>query len=144
MNIKRHAVPILALAAFLMLGACSHLPGAAGPRQALEARAERLWQARVAKDNPTIYALTDSTYRKNVSESDFLQRSGINVLRYEISEISIDGSNGLVKAVFESEKFGMVMRFNMNEIWVLEAGQWYLNLSQMSQKSPFGPMGKSN
>ena len=106
MDTKKYVTCLLVLMAFLLTSGCSHILQSASPQQMLKARVDQLWQARMAKDNETVYEIADSKYRETVSQKDFLKKSGMNVLTYEITEIVMDGPTALVKAVFETQKLG--------------------------------------
>ena len=140
MNTLQFSERLVILFVFFLMTACSHFMPVP-PQQALQMRVDQLWQARKARDMETIYKLTDAKYREAVSKDDFLKKPGMNVIHYEIREITIDGQTGLAKTTFETQRAGLKMRANMNELWVLEKGRWYLNLSEMQKKGPFGKWG---
>lgn len=126
----------------LLTGACSHLSTSIDPQKALEKRVEQLWQARQAQDNDAIYDLLDKKYRDEVPRKEFVKKDGLTVLSYTIQEITIDGQTALATAVFETRKVGMKMRLNLKEAWILEDGQWRLNMFEMTKKGPFGKWGR--
>lgn len=121
--------------------ACSHMQTAEDSRASLDRRVDQLWKARMAKDQRTVYDLTDLTYQQAVPRDQFMQKPGFTVLSYEVLDVSTQGNDALVSVVFESVKMAMKMKLRLKEKWIYQQGAWRLDLTDMMRKGPFGPWG---
>ena len=87
------------------------------------------WDAKVKKDWGKVYDIAAASFKKKISRDNFLSMKKINVISYEILETVSSGSNHATTRVkYSVNQEGHVFQFTTREQWVLEDGQWRLNL----------------
>lgn len=87
------------------------------------------WDAKVKDDWGTVYDLTAGSFKEKMSGEDFLKGKKIAVISYEILEAVPSGMNQATAIVkYSVKQEGQVFEFTSKEEWLLENGQWRLNL----------------
>jgi hypothetical protein len=128
-------------------------PPPLSPQEALRARAEQFWNARVRDDPAMQWELLPSEDKQRVTLTAYVRsHSGLRYVDYTIQEVTVDGGEGTVR---------LVTRFRLNvtnlppmvaaeltakgpwpsrvnERWVMRDGTWYRPLVQ-STPGPSAP-----
>ncbi len=108
-------------------------------------RVAALWNTRVNKDWKTFYSLTDTNYRKTITEDEVVRDGDMTVLGFEITSIEKDPGDpkfSLVKVRFDIVKMGIKVKPLVMEKWILEddgaSKEWFLYKSLSNRQSnPF-------
>jgi hypothetical protein len=124
------------------------------PQEALKARADRFWKARVADDPANQYELLPPEDRRRTTLTAYVRsRTGLQYIDYVIQEVKVSGSEGTV---------AVTTRFRLNvtslppfvaaevaqkgpwpsrvvERWIMQDGVWYRPLAQSTTDAPSRP-----
>ena len=127
---RRSGAFTLALGALTLAGCAAFAP--ATPEQAVQQRATAYWKARVAGQVDKAYALSIPSYRKLRTEAQFKQQfgAGASVDNAEVTKVNCEAEKCMtqikisVKPALMGVKVGTIAT-HLNEIWVLEDGQWW-------------------
>lgn len=105
--------------------------------ESLRERVDIVWKAKVQSDWGPVYDMADSQFQKNVNRNRFVTKSHYRVKSYEVIEIKVNQDNQTATShiQFDTEKMGMPFKISTKEAWIVENGQWRLQLS--NQKTPF-------
>jgi hypothetical protein len=125
------------------LTGCAHFEKVdADPEEALLARVNAWYQARVEQDFLRGYELIWSGFKEVVSQKDFLKRPKMG----EISEFAVEKVDIVdahtAKTTVMVDFTAMGYKFTGHpdrQTWVLEDGQWYIKLEPVIS-TPFGPV----
>lgn len=136
---------IFSLVPTLLLIACSSVHHAGlkhQPREQLRKVIEQVWQAKVLKNQETIYAVLDSEYRKKTSLKEFISKKNVDIKSFTLLDIDIQGHEAISFVEFKAIKMGYLFNLKTREKWLYEKGRWHLNLTAMSKEGPFKPKPK--
>lgn len=136
-------------AACLVLGAlcCTLLPSCAGlpAEEALEARVQGFWEAKVGGDWPRAYAYLEPAWREHTSVEEWIQ--GIVAWNSaEILSVGVKGRRGCARVRYEyevltTEAAGEKGVMQVEEPWLLVKGVWYKKEVPRTMKKPMEALG---
>ena len=120
----------LALGTLALAGCAAFAP--ATPEQIVQQRATAYWKARVAGQVDKAYALSTPSYRQLRTETQFKMQfgAGASVDNAEVTKVNCEAEKCMtqikisVKPALMGVKVGTIAT-HLNEIWVLEDGQWW-------------------
>ena len=120
----------LALGALAMAGCAALAPST--PEQIVQKRATEYWQARMAGQVGTAYALSTPSYRKLRTEAQFKMQfgAGVSVQAAEVAKVTCEAVKCTARMKISVNP--VLLRMNaatiathVDEIWLLEDGQWW-------------------
>ena len=113
----------------MFLGACAHVPQKP-PEENLLARVQLEWQSKLEYDWGQVYDLSCSDFKTKMSRNIFLNSSKIDVTSYNILGVSIlEPGRGESRVEYTVRQAGHELDLKSKETWLLEDGEWYLDLS---------------
>jgi len=125
---------------FLFSG-CAYFKTAEDYKNDLNQTISKEWAAKINKDWGTVYDLATQSSKNKIKRDDFIKYVNVEVLNYTIKDLQIDPSGEKAIAVIDYTTFQMGYKIPMmtKEEWVLENGQWRL---EMPPGIPFPESGK--
>ena len=129
-TLSRHLGAVAALGMLALSGCAALAP--ATPEQIVEKRAAEYWQARIAGNYQSAYALSTPSYRQVRSAEQFKMQfgAGASVQAADVLKATCEPVKCVVKIKISVN--AALLRLNMatiathvDEIWLLEDGQWW-------------------
>ncbi len=101
--------------------------------EALRQQVETEWNAKVDKKWGTVYDLTTESYRKEIKRNIFIKRANAVIKSFDIREIRIldSGVNARAKVDCVISPMGHDFNMNVTEKWVMEDGEWRLDMKPL-------------
>ena len=132
---KKILLPVLLLICFV--ASCALHFTRPNSQEALSKRVRLLWEARVAGDRESVYALADTKFQKEMTAKQFTKRKGLSINKFNILKVEVNenGKEGFAQVSFVTIKFAVPFSPTIKEKWVFEDGLWRIKLSD--QKTPF-------
>jgi len=130
MNYSRRI--IIFFVSILLLFAVAYLTSKSGNNaDTLKQKVQTEWDARVSKEWGTVYDMTTDAFKKKISRSNFIARAVVQIENYTIKEVKImeSGKEALVIIDYKMNQMGFQFNTTARERWVLENGDWQLNLA---------------
>ena len=126
---------------------CAMLPSCAGlpPEEALTARAQAFWDAKVGEDWPRAYAFLEPAWREHTRFEEWIQ--GVVAWRSaEVLSVGIKGRSGCARVRYEyevltTEAAGEKGVMQVEEPWLLVKGVWYRKEVPRTMKKPMEALG---
>lgn len=127
---RRIGAITLALGAFALAGCAAFAP--ATPEKIVEKRATEYWKARAAGQVDKAYALSTPSYRQLRTEAQFKMQfgAGVAVQGAEVAKVDCEAEKCTARMKLSVQppviaaKLGVIESY-LNDIWVLEDGQWW-------------------
>lgn len=134
MNLKTlssKAIAAAIAAGALALAGCASL-GPSTPEQAVKARSEAYWKARIAGQSDKSYALTPPSYRKAFTQEQFARQfgSGASVTGAEVTDVKCQPEKCVARVKLMAKPMIIGLKLDsidtyLDETWVSEDGQWW-------------------
>jgi len=136
--------------------AAAPAPPPMSPQEALKARAERFWKARVQDDPAAQYELLPPEDRHRTTLTAYVRtRTGLRYIDYVIQEVKVSGNEGTVNVTtrfrlnvtnLPPHVAGEVARkgpwpSRVNDRWIMQDGVWYRPLAQSTPGAPGASRG---
>ena len=121
----------IAAAVVLFAAGCASL-GASKPEDAVKQRAEAYWKARAAGQVDNAYELTSPSYRKVHTFDQFKMQfgNGASIKGVSVVKVDCEAEKCTVRTKVEAAPALMgvsvgTIATHLDEIWLLEDGQWW-------------------
>jgi len=122
------------------LTACSTFPTRPAD-QAVRLRADELMKAKINKDWAKAYTFFDESYRKTVSENQFIRKiEKIDIKAFTIESITVEpgGDRVTVKVKSDVSLGGFDFKGNTEtQHWIKQDGEWFLQVPPKDTKEFF-------
>ncbi|MBF0225933.1 MAG: hypothetical protein HQK76_10800 [Desulfobacterales bacterium] len=94
------------------------------------------WDAKVNGEWIKVYDLATDSYKAKVLKDNFYKKSNVKISKYSIYKIEImdSGKKASVIIDFIINQMGFDFPFSANEEWIVENGEWKLNIQPSAEK----------